>query len=58
MLEIYDRVLPSRSVPTLVALGVLAFILFAGQGSIDMIRSRLLIRIGASSRRSSVVARV
>jgi ATP-binding cassette subfamily C protein len=48
MLEVYDRVLPSRSTPTLVALLVLATGLFAAQGVIDAIRSRVLVRIGAS----------
>ncbi|MGE3150002.1 MAG: type I secretion system permease/ATPase [Pseudorhodoplanes sp.] len=48
MLEIYDRVLPSRSVPTLVALIMLAVGLFAAQGLLDLIRGRILIRIGAS----------
>ncbi len=48
MLEIYDRVLPSRSVPTLVGLALLAGILFSFQAIIDLIRGRLLIRIGAS----------
>jgi ABC-type protease/lipase transport system fused ATPase/permease subunit len=32
MLEVYDRVLTSRSIPTLVGLSVLVFILFAFQG--------------------------
>src|SRR5271167_1332201 len=48
MLEVYDRVLPSRSVPTLVALLILAAVLYAAQGVIDMIRSRILVRIGNS----------
>ena len=48
MLEIYDRVLPSRSVPTLVALLILAAGLYAAQGFIDAIRSRILVRIGHS----------
>ena len=48
MLEIYDRVLPSRSVPTLVALLILVAGLYAAQGVIDMIRSRILVRIGHS----------
>jgi ATP-binding cassette subfamily C protein len=48
MLQIYDRVLPSRSVPTLVALAMLAAFLFVFQGVIDLIRGRILIRIGAS----------
>ncbi len=48
MLEIYDRVLPSRSVPTLVGLAFLAGGLFVAQGVLDLIRGRLQIRIGAS----------
>jgi ATP-binding cassette subfamily C protein len=48
MLEIYDRVLPSRSVPTLVGLAILAGALFIFQGIIDFIRGRILVRIGAS----------
>jgi PrtD family type I secretion system ABC transporter len=46
MLEVYDRVLPSRSVPTLIALVILVTGLFAAQGIIDMIRSRILVRVG------------
>src|SRR5262245_9441651 len=48
MLEIYDRVLPSRSVPTLVALSILALTLFTFQGVLDVIRSRVMVRIAAS----------
>lgn len=48
MLEVYDRVLPSRSVPTLVGLMILAAILFMGMAFLDLIRSRLLVRVGAS----------
>lgn len=48
MLEVYDRVLPSRSVPTLVALCILALALFAAMGVLDVIRGRLLVRVGAS----------
>jgi PrtD family type I secretion system ABC transporter len=48
MLEVYDRVLPSRSVPTLVALLILATGLYAAQGVIDAIRSRILVRVGQS----------
>jgi len=48
MLEIYDRVLPSRSVPTLVALLILAAALYGAQGIIDLIRSRILVRVGRS----------
>jgi ATP-binding cassette subfamily C protein len=48
MLEIYDRVLPSRSIPTLVGLAVLALILYTFQGILDIVRGRVLVRIGAS----------
>jgi PrtD family type I secretion system ABC transporter len=48
MLEIYDRVLPSRSIPTLVALLILATGLYGAQAVIDAIRSRILVRIGNS----------
>src|SRR5436190_413441 len=46
MLEVYDRVLPSRSVPTLVGLVILAAGLYIAQGSLDLIRGRILGRIG------------
>jgi ATP-binding cassette, subfamily C, type I secretion system permease/ATPase len=45
MLEIYDRVLPSRSLPTLIGLAMLAAGLYAAQGVLDLIRARVLIRI-------------
>ena len=48
MLEVYDRVLPSRSIPTLVGLIVLAGGLYVVQGVLDLIRSRILIRIGST----------
>ena len=48
MLEVYDRVLPSRSVPTLVGLVVLAGGLYVAQGGLDLIRGRILGRIGTS----------
>lgn len=46
MLQIYDRVIPSRSLPTLVALSAIAAVLYAGQGALDVLRSRVLVRIG------------
>ena len=46
MLQVYDRVLPSRSVPTLVSLFGLITILFVFQGYFDAQRSRVLSRIG------------
>ncbi len=48
MLEVYDRVLPSRSIPTLVAISLLALLMFAFQGVLDIVRSRLLVRIAGS----------
>jgi PrtD family type I secretion system ABC transporter len=48
MLEVYDRVLPSRSVPTLIGLVILAGGLYAAQGVLDLIRSRILGRIGTA----------
>src|SRR5262245_2670444 len=48
MLEVYDRVLPSRSVPTLVGLVILAAGLYIAQGGLDLIRGRILGRIGTA----------
>ncbi len=48
MLEIYDRVLPSRSLPTLVGLCVLAAGLYICQGLLDLLRSRILVRVGGN----------
>lgn len=48
MLQVYDRVLPSRSVPTLIALVVLVVGLYAIQGALELIRGRILLRIGLS----------
>ncbi|WP_210339893.1 type I secretion system permease/ATPase [Bosea sp. ASV33] len=47
MLEVYDRVIPSRSMPTLGALCVIVLVIYAFQGLLDMIRSRVFVRIGA-----------
>lgn len=46
MLQIYDRVLASRSVSTLVGLAVLAGCLYAFQALLDVVRSRVLVRLG------------
>jgi PrtD family type I secretion system ABC transporter len=46
MLEVYDRVLPSRSVPTLLGLSILAAILLIFQALLEITRGRLLVRIG------------
>ncbi len=44
MLQIYDRVLGSRSVPTLVALTIVLFGAYAFIGAFDLIRSRIVVR--------------
>jgi ATP-binding cassette subfamily C protein len=46
MLEVYDRVLPSRSVPTLVGLAIITALLFVFQGILELTRGRMLVRIG------------
>jgi PrtD family type I secretion system ABC transporter len=46
MLQVYDRVLPSRSLATLVGLALLVLVLFAFQGLLDMLRGRILLRVG------------
>jgi ATP-binding cassette subfamily C protein len=48
MLEVYDRVLPSRSVPTLIGLAILAGGLYLAQGLLDLLRGRILGRIGTA----------
>src|SRR6202162_1072816 len=48
MLEIYDRVLPSRSIPTLVGLVILAGGLYIAPAALDLIPCRILVRIGPS----------
>ncbi|MHA1570987.1 MAG: type I secretion system permease/ATPase, partial [Alphaproteobacteria bacterium] len=47
MLQIYDRVLTSQSIPTLVTLSILAISLYLFQGTLDVIRSQVLVRLGA-----------
>ena len=47
MLQIYDRALTSQSVPTLLALSVLAIGLYLCQGLLDVIRSQIFVRLGA-----------
>ena len=46
MLQVYDRVLPSGSVPTLVALGLIVLALYAYYGLLDYVRSRIFVRVG------------
>jgi ATP-binding cassette subfamily C protein len=47
MLQVYDRVIPSRSIPTLVALFLLLAAVCAFQALFDITRGRILVRIGA-----------
>ncbi len=47
MLQVYDRVLGSRSEATLVALSVLVAFLFLAMGILDHARGRVMARIGA-----------
>ena len=47
MLQVYDRVLPSQSVPTLVGIAMLATALYVLQGALEVIRSRVNVRVGA-----------
>src|SRR3954467_3884547 len=44
MLQIYDRVLASRSVPTLIALSVMLLGAYGFQAILDLIRSRIVSR--------------
>ncbi|NNE23620.1 MAG: type I secretion system permease/ATPase [Rhizobiales bacterium] len=46
MLQIYDRVLTSGSLPTLIALAALAMGLYGFLGVLDYIRTRILVRVG------------
>lgn len=47
MLQIYDRALTSGSIPTLLGLSLLAVGLYLFQGTFDIIRSQVLVRVGA-----------
>jgi ATP-binding cassette subfamily C protein len=48
MLEVYDRVLPSRSIATLIGLSILVMALYGFQALLDVLRGRILIRVGRS----------
>ena len=47
MLQVYDRVLGSRSVETLIGLSIIVAFLFLMMGIIDTVRSRIIGRAGA-----------
>jgi ATP-binding cassette subfamily C protein len=46
MLQVYDRVVPSKSVPTLIGFTVLMALLYVAFGALDYARMRVLSRIG------------
>ena len=47
MLQIYDRILTSRSMPSLVALSLLAVTLFLFQGGLEVVRGQILVRMAS-----------
>lgn len=47
MLQVYDRALTSGSLPTLVSLSLIAIGLYLAQGIFDVLRSQILVRVGA-----------
>jgi len=46
MLQVYDRVLASGSISTLVTISVLMAVMYAFMGFLEYVRSRVLVRIG------------
>lgn len=48
MLQVYDRVVPSRSVSTLVGISIIALAMYLTQGMLDITRNRILSRVGSS----------
>lgn len=60
MLQIYDRVLASGSVPTLVVIGSLAIVLYVFYGILEGVRGRILSRLGqrVDARLSGIVYKV
>jgi ATP-binding cassette, subfamily C, bacterial PrsD len=47
MLQVYDRVLSSRSVSTLVGISLILLSAYVLQGALDTLRSKMLARVGA-----------
>ncbi|WP_286169950.1 type I secretion system permease/ATPase [Rhizobium sp. NFACC06-2] len=47
MLQVYDRIIPSGSIGSLIALCLLAGMLFVCQGAFEIVRSRMLSRLAA-----------
>jgi len=47
MLQVYDRVIPSRNIATLLGLSAIILVAYLLQGYFDALRGRMLARIGA-----------
>src|SRR5580704_6815111 len=47
MLQVYDRVIPSRNIATLLGLSAIVLFAYLLQGYFDALRSRMLARIGS-----------
>ncbi len=47
MLQVYDRVIPSRNIGTLVGLSLIVLLAYVLQGYFDALRTRMLSRIGS-----------
>ncbi len=47
MIQVYDRVLTSKSVPTLVALSLVAAGLYIFMGLLEFVRTRIMVRVSA-----------
>lgn len=47
MLQVYDRVLTSRSIPTLIGLSMIVLAAYLLQGALDSLRAKMLARVGA-----------
>ena len=47
MLQVYDRVLSSRSIPTLIALSALTIALYIFQGGLEVVRSQVFVRLAS-----------
>ncbi|MGE0766206.1 MAG: type I secretion system permease/ATPase [Hyphomicrobiaceae bacterium] len=54
MLQVYDRVMTSHSMPTLLALSILTAAIYGVIGLLELVRSRVIVRIGVElDRRTS-----
>ena len=51
MLQVYDRVLSSRSIPTLIAMSALAIGLYVFQGLLEIVRGQIFVRLASRADR-------